>query len=246
MLAILNYHNIAPVPMGMKLPQLYVSPEKFARQLWWLRRVGLAGVSLSEGMRRLNQGDAAGCVALTFDDGYADNVSSAAPILREFGFSATCFVVSDHVGSYNAWDAERLGGRKPLMTREDLGAWMEVGFEIGSHTCSHPDLTALSREAAMEELVNSRTSLSRITGTPVTTFCYPYGRCNSGLAWCAEQAGYQIAVTTRRGRAHAKDDNLLLPRVSVDGRKGLLKFLFKAATGYCDLGFHGRDGVRVS
>ena len=243
MLAILNYHNIAAVPMGMKMPQLYVSPEQFARQLWWLRRVGLVGVSLSEGMRRLNTGDAAGCVALTFDDGYADNMSSAAPMLREYGFGATCFVVSDWVGSYNAWDSEQLGGRKPLMSRADIDGWLGLGFEIGSHTCSHPDLTALSQEAAMEELANSYASLSRITGAPVTTFCYPYGRCNSGLARSAYQAGYRIAVTTRRGRAHPKDDKMLLPRVSVDGRKGLFKFLCKAATAYCDLGFHGGSAL---
>jgi hypothetical protein len=52
MLAILNYHNVAPVPPGMLLPKLYVSQEQFARQLWWLRRVGLLGVSLSEGSMR--------------------------------------------------------------------------------------------------------------------------------------------------------------------------------------------------
>jgi peptidoglycan/xylan/chitin deacetylase (PgdA/CDA1 family) len=236
MLAILNYHNIAPVPDGMSMPQLYVSPGQFARQLWWLRRVGLVGVSLSEGIRRLGRGDAAGCIALTFDDGYADNVVNAAPILQEFDFTATCFVVSHRIGAYNAWDAERLGGRKPLMTTSQIQSWINAGLEIGSHTCTHPDLMTLPRDTVMDELVDSRAALTRITGESVSTFCYPFGRYDPGLAWCVGRAGYESAVTTRRGRAHRADDVLLLPRVSVDGRKSLVKFLLKAATPYCDVG----------
>jgi peptidoglycan/xylan/chitin deacetylase (PgdA/CDA1 family) len=238
MLAILNYHNIAPVPDGMSMPKLYVSPEQFARQLWWLRRVGLMGVSLSEGIRRLRQGDEAGCVALTFDDGYADNVVNAAPLLQEYDFTATCFVVSHRIGAYNAWDAERLGGRKPLMTTGQMQSWINAGLEIGSHTCTHPDLTTLSRDSVMDELVDSRAALSRITGNCVSTFCYPFGRHDSELARCVGRAGYASAVTTQRGRAHRQDDALLLPRVAVDGRKSLVKFLLKAATPYCDVGRH--------
>jgi peptidoglycan/xylan/chitin deacetylase (PgdA/CDA1 family) len=236
MLAILNYHNIAPVPVGMRMPQLYVAPEQFAQQLWWLRRLGLVGVTLSDGVRRLSEGDSARCVALTFDDGYADNLLNAAPILQEYGFSATCFVVSGQIGSYNAWDAEQLGGRKPLMTADQLKTWIEAGFEVGSHTCTHPDLTTLSPDAIMNELANSRTALLRITGAPISTFCYPFGRHNPDLAWCVGRAGYQFAVTTRRGRAHRDDDPLRLPRVSINGSKGLAKFLLKAATPYCDVG----------
>jgi peptidoglycan/xylan/chitin deacetylase (PgdA/CDA1 family) len=241
MLAILNYHNVAPVPCGMRMPKLYVSPEQFERQLWCLRRWGMVGVSLSEGVRRLTEGNAAGCVALTFDDGYADNVLNAAPLLRAYGYSATCFVVSDQIGSYNAWDAERLGGRKPLMTKAQLHTWIDSGFEVGSHSCSHPDLTTLSREAIMNELMESRVALGAITGRSVSTFCYPFGCYNSNVAGCVEQAGYRLAVTTQRGRARAIDDPYRLPRVSVNGEKGLLKFLLKATTPYCDVGRRWRS-----
>jgi len=235
MLAILNYHNIAVAPSGISMPKLYVSPQKFAQQLWWLRRLGLRGVSLSEGERRLNAGNAAGCVVITFDDGYADNLSNAAPILREFNFGATCFIVSEHIGAYNVWDAEKLRDRKPLMTRSQLDAWIGLGFEIGSHTCTHPDLTELPHAKVMEELVQSRASIGHITGRSITSFCYPYGQHNSEVAACVQRAGYRIAVTTRRGRAHPQDDLLKLPRVSINGGKGLLKFVLKATTPYCDV-----------
>jgi peptidoglycan/xylan/chitin deacetylase (PgdA/CDA1 family) len=235
MLAILNYHNIAIASVGMRLPRLYVSPLQFDRHLWWLRRIGLAGVTLSEGIRRLRTRKTPRCVALTFDDGYADNVVNAAPILAQYGFGATCFVVSERIGSHNTWDAEALGGRKPLMNEAQLKTWVDAGFEVGSHTCTHPDLTTLPRDAVMEELVNSRKALRRLIGAPIETFCYPFGRLNPDLVRCVERAGYQLAVSTRRGRASPYDDALMLPRLSVNGDKSVVNVLLKAATPYGDL-----------
>jgi peptidoglycan/xylan/chitin deacetylase (PgdA/CDA1 family) len=235
MLAILNYHNIASAPPGMQMPRLYVSPPQFERHLWWMRRVGLVGVTLSEGIRRLRTRNAARCVVLTFDDGYADNVVNAAPILKEYGFGATCFVVSERIGSYNTWDAEALGGRKPLMSEAQLKTWVDEGFEVGSHTSTHPDLTTLPRDAVMAELVSSRDALARLIGAPIVTFCYPFGRLNADLVWRVRQAGYRLAVTTRRGRAASRDDGLTLPRLSVSGTKGVANVLLKAATPYGDL-----------
>jgi peptidoglycan/xylan/chitin deacetylase (PgdA/CDA1 family) len=235
MLAILNYHNIASAPPGMQMPRLYVSPPQFERHLWWMRRVGLVGVTLSEGIRRLRTRNAARCVVLTFDDGYADNVVNAAPILKEYGFGATCFVVSERIGSYNTWDAEALGGRKPLMNEAQLKTWVDAGFEVGSHTRTHPDLTTLPRDAVMAELVSSRAALERLIGAPIVTFCYPFGRLNADLVWRVRQAGYRLAVTTRRGRAASRDDALMLPRLSVSGTKGVANVLLKAATPYGDM-----------
>jgi len=235
MLAILNYHNVAPVPAGMRMPQLYVPPEQFAHQMWWLHRLGLEGVTLSEGIRRLETGDASRCVAITFDDGYADNLLNAAPFLREHRFKATCFIVSDRVGSHNEWDAEDLGGKKPLMRADQIGGWMDLGFEVGSHTCTHRDLTAISLDEVMRELVESRATLQRLAGAPVSSFCYPWGRHCAETARCVARAGYRSAVTSMRGRASGDDDPMRLPRISVSGRNGIVKYLLKAGTPYCDL-----------
>jgi peptidoglycan/xylan/chitin deacetylase (PgdA/CDA1 family) len=87
-LPILCYHNVAPAPKEARFRLLYVSPDRFERQLWSLRRVGLRGVSTSEGIARLSSGTARGCVVLTFDDGYTDTVTTAAPLLKQYGFGA--------------------------------------------------------------------------------------------------------------------------------------------------------------
>ena len=96
-LPILCYHNVATAPKDARFKLLYVSPERFERQLWTLRRLGLRGVSTSEGIAQLRNATARGCVALTFDDGYADTLTTAAPLMKRYGFSATCYVVSGAV-----------------------------------------------------------------------------------------------------------------------------------------------------
>lgn len=231
-LTILTYHNVAVAPEGAALAKLYVDPRDFARQMWCLARLGLRGVSMSEGLWLLDRGRAGRAVAITLDDGYTDNLELAAPILREHRFGATCFVVSGCVGTFNAWDADALRVRKPLMGVDQLRAWQAQGFELGSHTRSHPHLHQLNAASAEAEIAGSRADLERMTGARVEHFCYPYGSLDAVIARHVEAAGYRSAVTTRTGVARTADNRFLLPRVAVSGRRGLFKFLLRAATPY--------------
>jgi peptidoglycan/xylan/chitin deacetylase (PgdA/CDA1 family) len=231
-LTILTYHNIASAPCGALLPKLYVDPSNFARQMWCLKRMGLRGVSMSEGLWHLDRDRAGRVIALTFDDGYVDNLQHAASTLREFGFGATCFIVSGCVGAYNLWDAEALRVRKPLMDVRELKAWLGEGLELGSHTRSHPHLNELDADTAEAEIAGSRADLERVASVKIDHFCYPYGSVNARVARQVEAAGYRSAVTTQRGLARAHDNRFLLPRMSVSGRRGLLRFTLKAATPY--------------
>jgi peptidoglycan/xylan/chitin deacetylase (PgdA/CDA1 family) len=233
-LAILNYHNVARAPEGAALTKLYVRPDELARQMRWLKRLGLRGVSLSEGLWHLERAQARRVVVLTFDDGYVDNLSNAAPILQEFGFGATCFVVSGCLGTYNTWDAELLRVRKPLMNADELRAWLNAGFEIGAHTRSHPHLDKLVEADVDAEVAGSKADLERVTGTRIDHFCYPYGNVNARVAERVMAAGYRSAVTTQRGLARATDNRFLLPRVSINGGKGVLRFVLKASTPYVE------------
>ena len=235
-LRILNYHNVAVAPAGARLTKLYVSPVRFERQCWLLHRLGLRGVSLSEGLTALARGGANKCVALTFDDGYVDNLEVAAPILNQFGFTATCYVVSGRLGEYNKWDAEELRVQKPLMTADQLQRWLAAGQEIGSHTITHPRLYEIDPLDAEREIVASRDALARLTGKPIEHFCYPYGGYTENTLALVRAAGYRSAVTTQRGVADQGTDPMRLPRISINGDKGLLKFALKAATPYAAFG----------
>jgi peptidoglycan/xylan/chitin deacetylase (PgdA/CDA1 family) len=229
-LPILCYHNVAPAPKEARFRLLYVSPDRFERQLWSLRRVGLRGVSTSEGIARLSSGTARGCVVLTFDDGYTDTVTTAAPLLKQYGFGATCYVVSGALGTYNRWDAEYLGERKPLMSREQLEQWLAAGMEVGSHSFSHPRLHEVPQDAALYEIAESRTALRNMLGVAVEHFAYPFGQFTGDTVELVRRAGYSSAVTVLPGVAQASDDPLRLPRMLVNGDRGLWRFLWHVAT----------------
>jgi peptidoglycan/xylan/chitin deacetylase (PgdA/CDA1 family) len=231
-LPILCYHNVAFAPPEARFKLLYVSPHKFERQLWTLRRLGLRGVSMGEGIERLRNGTARGCVALTFDDGYADTLTAAAPLMRRYGFAATCYVVSGALGAHNRWDAQYLQETKPLMTRPQLDQWLAAGMEVGSHSCSHPRLHTLPREAARDEIAESRVALRNMLGVSIEHFAYPFGDFTADTVELVRGAGYTSAVTVLPGVARVADDPLRLPRILVNGDRGWWNFLLHVATPY--------------
>lgn len=224
-LPILCYHNVGEAPKEAPFKLLYVSPERFERQLWTLRRLGLRGVSMSEGIARLQNATSRGCVVLTFDDGYADTLTTAAPLMKQYGFRATCYVVSGAVGTYNRWDADYLRERKPLMSREQLDQWLAAGMEVGAHSLSHPRLHELPQDVARQEITESRTALRSLLGVPIEHFAYPFGAFTTDIIAWVRRAGYSSAVTVLPGIARASDDRLRLPRILVNGEHGLWKFL---------------------
>jgi peptidoglycan/xylan/chitin deacetylase (PgdA/CDA1 family) len=231
-LPILCYHNVAEAPKDARFKLLYVSPERFERQLWTLRHLGLSGVSTSEGIARLRNTTSRGCVVLTFDDGYADTLTTAAPLLKQYGFRATCYVVSGALGTYNRWDADYVGERKPLMSREQIDQWLAAGMEVGSHSLSHPRLHELAQDVAQHEIAGSRAALRHLLGVSIEHFAYPFGAFTADVVEWVRRAGYSSAVTVLPGVARASDDALRLPRILVNGEQGLWKFLLRVATPY--------------
>jgi peptidoglycan/xylan/chitin deacetylase (PgdA/CDA1 family) len=236
---ILCYHHVARRPAGTRFGVLYVEPGRFERQLWAMRRLGLRGVGLSEGLERLRGGARGDAVMLTFDDGYLDTLTDAAPLLARYGFRATLYVVSDRVGGHNAWDDGHPGERQPLLAREQIGRWLEAGMEIASHSRTHPRLSEIDDAEAASEIADSRAALQREFGAPVDDFAYPFGVFNARTVDLVRRAGYRSAVTTQPGTARGGDDPLRLPRLIVDGERGLPRFLLQVATPWDDLR-HGR------
>jgi peptidoglycan/xylan/chitin deacetylase (PgdA/CDA1 family) len=240
-LPILCYHNVATAPEDVPFKLLYVTPDRFERQLWTLRRLGLRGVSTSEGIRRLRNATSRGCVVLTFDDGYVDALTTAAPLMRRYGFAATCYIVSGAVGTYNSWDAEHLREQKPLMNRAQLDQWLAAGMELGSHSLSHPRLHELPRDLARHEIAESRSALRGMFGVQIEHFAYPYGQFTAEIVESVRYAGYSSAVTVMPGVAHASDDPLRLPRILVNGEHGWWRFLLHVATPFERLRWRERN-----
>ncbi|MFJ9396170.1 polysaccharide deacetylase family protein [Streptomyces californicus] len=190
---ILTYHSVtAPGddPYGIT-----VSPDRLDEQLSWLRGRRLRGVGVSE-LLRAGAGRR-GLVGLTFDDGYADFLDEALPVLRRHGFRATVFVLPGRPGGVNEWDP--LGPRKPLLTHEDVRRVAAAGMEVGSHGLCHQDLTALTDEELRRETRHSRELIGDLTGSLPEGFCYPYGYVDRRVADAARTAGYGYACALAPG-----------------------------------------------
>lgn len=231
---ILMYHNVAAPPPGARLRGLYVRPGVFARHMALLRLLGFRGLGMGQAMPYL-RGERQGRVAvITFDDGYGDNLEAALPILARYGFGATCYAVSGHVGGHNAWDAERLQVCKPLMDGAQLREWQAAGMEIGAHTRSHARLTEVDDATLRDEVAGSRAELEDLLGTAVTQFCYPYGAAGPREQLAVRTAGFLAAVTVRRGRARPGADLFDLPRVMVGGHHGPHMLPLQLLTAYED------------
>ena len=174
---------------------LTVSPARFARQMRWLKRLGLRGVSAAELLSARRDGEANKLVGLTFDDGYADFVEYALPVLLHYNFSATVFAVAGLLGDENSWSVQ--GPRKPLIDADQLRQLADLGIEIGSHGLRHVRLPGTSCSELTREINLSRTILQAASGHPVRGFCYPYGQLDSRIVDAVRTAGYEYACAIR-------------------------------------------------
>ncbi|MFF5100922.1 polysaccharide deacetylase family protein [Streptomyces sp. NPDC000134] len=199
-----------------------VTPARLDAQLGWLRRRGLRGVSVAALLAARARGAGRGLVGLTFDDGYADFVTHALPLLRKWDCGATLFVLPGRLGGDNAWD--RLGPRKPLLTADGIRLAAAEGVEIGSHGLTHVDLTGADDAVLRAETAGSRARLTELTGTAVAGFCYPYGTVDRRAAEAVRQAGYGYGCAIDPG---ALTGPYALPRVHVGEDDTAVRLLLK-------------------
>ncbi len=232
---ILTYHQIdvAP-PKGAPYRSLYVSPKDFVKQMALLARLGYRGLSMQDLLPYLRGERTGKVVGITFDDGYLNNLQHALPVLNRYGFTSTCYAVSQLLGQTNRWDIENGIAQVPLMTASQLVLWQRGGQEVGAHTRHHVHLSELSRSDCNMEISGCRRELEQATGGSVVHFCYPYGDFTTGHAANMEASGYQTATTTRRSRCHRGDSMFLLPRIPIVRSTTLLIFWIKIATSYED------------
>lgn len=193
---ILAYHSVS----DEREDGLAVRTTDFRRQIRSLAECGYRSVRLS-GLPDA-RGDKA--VAITFDDGYLDNFTNAMPILQEFDFVATVFVVTDMIDSVEPfwWDAPKIrtaAARRLFqpLSWDRLRLMADAGFEIGSHTRTHPDgFAELSERTRWNELVQSKAKMERRLNTAVRSFSYPRGSVNRDTIRLVARAGYEYGVVT--------------------------------------------------
>jgi len=202
-LRVLMYHAIGTAALGDTLGLFSLSPERFRHHM-----VRLA--AWKQG--RVVEFDAAalngnGCrVAITFDDGYLDNLEVAAPILSELGLPFTVFVTSEFVRS----------GKAGFLYPSALRALAALpGAQIGSHGANHVALTQCDQATICNELTSSRHYLEDVLGREVRALAYPYGAADRRVRDAALAAGYQLGACSLAGINPPERDPLLLARTEV-------------------------------
>lgn len=182
---ILMYHVIGPPADDETYPDLFLDTADFQSQVDWLADNGYTAVTLVQVQDAWYDGGTLPPkpIVLSFDDGYLGQYLDAMPILEKQGWGGLLNLKSE--GS----DLSSKQVRKMYM----------AGWEIGSHTITHPDLTTVDAATLEHELVGSKTQLERDLGIPIVNFCYPAGQYNDEVARAVEAAGYRGATTVNPG-----------------------------------------------
>lgn len=226
---ILMYHHVcAPPPADTPSRYLFVTPERFRRQMKALKFLGYRGCSLADLAPYLSGEKHGKVVGITFDDGYRNVHRNALPVLADCGFSATTYFVSRQIGGSNVWDRDYMP-YEPCMDLGELREWCASGQEAGGHTLDHLRLTDLSADEASRQIAGCKAELEDMTGCRVDAFSYPFGSHDGGIADIVAEAGYTTATRTQRRRATGRDERMLLPRLTVRLTDTLPAFLWKAA-----------------
>lgn len=221
---ILMYHSIADTASARFRP-FAVTPRAFRAQMEYLAQNDFRALTVAQYAARLQQhADDARVVVITFDDGFADLYSAAFPILREFGLTATVFVVTQFIGATSRWLAREGEATRALLSFEQLRELQQNGIEIGAHSHSHAALDTLSSDAARAEIARPKEILEQQLGQPVTSFAYPFGYYNRATRHWVRAAGYTSACAVKYAPSSARADAFALPRLIVRADTTLTAF----------------------
>ncbi len=208
---VLTYHSISNDPGPTSIP-----PSVFRGQMAALSEAGYRVVRLSEFVgwmaRRVELPERT--VAITFDDGFVDFATEAAPVLRAHGWSATVFLPTAKMGGHADWPGEQTAPLRPLMSWEQVRALRADGFEFGGHSVTHPKLPSLDAATLASEIRDSHAELERQLGAAPVTFAPPYGASNAAVL-DEVRKWYQLSCGTRLARVSPTDDPFDLPRIEM-------------------------------
>ena len=221
---IVLYHRVAEANNDPH--RLCVSPENFREQIKFLKEnfrvVPLVQLVQEVRSKKLKNKS----MALTFDDGYADNLHNALPILQEYNMPATIFLTAGYVGQYKPfyWDApegeilndKAISGLGRPMTQDEAKTLSKARIiEIGGHTINHPKLAKIPQNEQIKEISEGKRIIEEIVGFPLLSFAYPFGAkdsFNKTTIELVKKAGFHCACANIHERVTNRSDIYALPR----------------------------------
>jgi peptidoglycan/xylan/chitin deacetylase (PgdA/CDA1 family) len=212
---------------------LAVTTERLEQQLALLARRGYRGMTFTDAVTRPAPGKV---LAVTFDDGYRSVFERAFPVLERLGLPGTVFVPTGLIGAegpmawpgIDHWLDSAYEDELTPMSWDELGQLADVGWEVGSHTCTHRRLTSLDQPALESELRDSRRECEKRMGSRCRSLSYPYGIVDPRVAEETRKAGYEAAATLPHG-GFDRPRPLCWPRIGVYDLDREWRFRVKAS-----------------
>ncbi|HWH14649.1 MAG TPA: polysaccharide deacetylase family protein [Miltoncostaeaceae bacterium] len=224
---VLMYHAFATRDEAPS--RFVVAPSQLRRHLRVLRLLGLRPTTLDAVAAALQAGDLppARRFVVTIDDGYADNLNVAAPVLARAGVRPTVFLVTERMGGVNDWDrAGVLAGRR-LLSWGEVERLQAGGAALGAHTLTHPVLPDLEESQVRQQVLLSVACVAAHARPAGVPFAYPHGRYDQVALRAVAEAGCCCALSTDVGRVGPGAPLLRLPRLEMKGTDGLLRTILK-------------------
>lgn len=214
---ILMYHVTKAAPSGTPYPELWVTPADFKGQMQWLADNDYTGITMAQLFNYWDEGFKLPekPIVISFDDGYPSHAKSARPVLAKHKWPGVLFLEERNVNSPETG-----------LTQTMVKSLLASGWELGSHTINHRDLTTLGAEELKTEIAGSREQISERFDVPIDFFCYPAGKFDDGVVAAVEDAGYKGAVTVEEGVA-TPEKPFELKRIRINGDDGVDGFASK-------------------
>lgn len=196
-----------------------IRPSQLERQLRWFLDRGYRPTTFTDAVTTASDGPT---IAVTFDDAYRSIAEIAHPLLDSMGIVATVFAPTAFVGTdrpigwegTDEWVSTDWAEEIQVMGWGEIERLAQAGWEIGSHTRTHPHLPTLDDAALVDELGRSRVEIEEALGRPCTSIAYPYGDTDAHVARAAAAAGYVAGGGLLPDRLSERRP-LLYPRISV-------------------------------
>lgn len=201
---ILLYHRIGISPIDS---QYYVPPEEFEQQMKLLHDWEYTVIPIELLVKAIKEGAELPPrpIILTFDDGDISVYTTAFPIMQKYGLTGVTYIVGNYMGT------------EGYMSADQIKTLAAGGWEVGSHSRSHRDLTKLVPAVQRVEIVDARKVLQEATGAPVLSFAYPFGYISSSVADYVHFAGYIAAMGLGYTADQGKSNLFWLQRRDVNG-----------------------------
>lgn len=204
---VLMYHKVTGDPTPTSVPF-----ERFKEHMQMLKAEGYRTITVSQlaALQKTGAPLPEKTVALTFDDGWKDNIQ-AAKLLKDMGMTATFYLMS---GAFNS----------PLYMNIEDARFVSKHFEVGAHTHTHfmqweGKLDQLPSQTMVDEIALSRVILQQVTGQPINSFAWPFGYYRQPVLDTLPILGFESSAMVDNTSQNASGGNpMVIPRINVDGK----------------------------